>query len=64
MVQAHLENLGLSFILGDSVKAFDRNQAELKSGRRLAFDVLVLAVGVRPNMELIQRPAERSPVES
>lgn len=54
MVQAHLENLGLSFILGDSVKAFDRNQAELKSGRRLAFDVLVLAVGVRPNMELIQ----------
>lgn len=54
MVQAHLEALGLSFILGDSVKEFRGSTAELKSGKTLDFDVLVLAVGVRPNTELVK----------
>jgi len=53
MVQNHLESLGISFILGDAVAQFDGNTATLKSGNQVAFDVLVVAVGVRPNTNLM-----------
>lgn len=53
LVQKHIEKQGISFTLGDSVTAFDKNTAILKSGKRLDFDVLVIAVGVRPNTELV-----------
>ncbi|MDR1588859.1 MAG: FAD-dependent oxidoreductase [Oscillospiraceae bacterium] len=49
----HLEQNGLTFYLGDSVKLFDGNTANLQSGARVEFDVLVLAVGVRPNTALV-----------
>ena len=54
MVQAHLESLGLSFLLSDSVQRFDGTTAYLKSGKTVEFDVLVVAVGVRPNTELVK----------
>lgn len=54
LVQAHMEQKGVRFILGDSVKSFAGNTATLASGRQLDFDVLVIAVGVRPNTALVE----------
>lgn len=53
-VQAHLEKQGLAFHLGDTVARFSGNTATLQSGASVNFDVLVLAVGVRPNVSLVQ----------
>lgn len=54
-VQAHLEReLGLRFILGDSVSGFAGNVATLASGGTVEFDILVVAVGVAPNVELVK----------
>lgn len=53
MVQEHIEKHGVVFTLSDSVKVFTKNTATLQSGKKIPFDVLVLAVGVRPNTELI-----------
>ncbi|MFA7117954.1 MAG: FAD-dependent oxidoreductase [Sphaerochaetaceae bacterium] len=52
-VRSHLEKNGLNFILGDSVASFAPNEATLTSGQKVAFDILVLAVGVRPNTSLV-----------
>lgn len=54
MVQRHIEGQGIEFHLSDSVQRFEPGKAHLKSGKTLEFDVLVLAVGVRPNTSLIQ----------
>ncbi|MGN0648401.1 MAG: NAD(P)/FAD-dependent oxidoreductase [Oscillospiraceae bacterium] len=52
-VQAHLEHNGIEFLMGDSVKSFAQNTAEMQSGRQIPFDILVMAVGVRPNTSLV-----------
>ncbi len=52
-VQAHLEQNGIEFFMSDSVKSFDGNVALMQSGKQVDFDVLVTAVGVRPNTALI-----------
>jgi Pyridine nucleotide-disulphide oxidoreductase. len=54
IVKAHLERQGLAFILSDSVKSFDSGRAILTGGREIEFDILIIAVGVRPNVELIK----------
>lgn len=53
IVQAHLERQQLEFILSDSVQAFEANSAVLTSGKKYEFDVLIVAVGVRPNTTLV-----------
>lgn len=53
-VQKHLEENGISFMLSDSAVRFDGNTAFMKSGCEVEFDVLVLAVGVRPNTALLK----------
>ncbi|HHZ06033.1 MAG TPA: NAD(P)/FAD-dependent oxidoreductase [Clostridiales bacterium] len=53
MVQKHIEDNGIKFTLSDSVAQFDKNTATLKSGKVIEFDVLVIAVGVRPNTQLV-----------
>ena len=53
MMQKHLENNGISFLLSDSAERFDGNTAFMKSGKTVSFDVLVLAVGVRANTSLV-----------
>lgn len=53
-VQAVLERQGMEFFLGDSVAKFQGDTALLKSGTKVEFDVLVLAVGVRPNVDLVK----------
>ena len=53
-VQRHLESNGISFLLGDTAVRFDKNTAYMKSGKTVDFDILVLAVGVRANAELVR----------
>ncbi|MDR0838087.1 MAG: FAD-dependent oxidoreductase [Oscillospiraceae bacterium] len=55
IIKTRLEEEGIKFYLGDSVGKFTENTATLKeSGEVLGFDVLVLAVGVRPNIALVK----------
>ena len=54
IVQKHVEAQGITFHLSDSVARFEPHTAHLKSGATVDFDVLVLAVGVRPNAQLVQ----------
>lgn len=53
-MQNVLEEHGVSFILGDSVSAFDKHTATFNSGKTVDFDILILAVGVRANTALIK----------
>ena len=54
IVQKHLEANGLAFMLGDTAVRFEGNAALMKSGKRVEFDVLVLAVGVRAETGLVK----------
>ena len=54
VVQKHLEQNGIVFMLGDTVERFEGNRACMKSGSTVDFDLLVLAVGVRANSEIIR----------
>ena len=54
MMQAELEAHGISFLLGDTATRFKGNTAVMKSGKTLDFDILILAVGVRPNVSLVK----------
>ena len=53
IVQRQMENHGINFVLADGASRFEDKKAFLKSGREIEFDVLVVAVGVRPNTSLI-----------
>lgn len=52
IVKDFLEDKGLKFYLNDSVAKFTSHTATLKSGEILDFDMVIVAVGVRPNVEL------------
>ena len=54
MMQNHLEKNGISFILGTSAKEFQGGHAVMQNGAEVDFDVLVLAVGVRANTQLVK----------
>lgn len=54
IVQRELEAKGARFFLSDSVKQFEEGTAHLVSGKTVGFDLLVVAVGVRPNVELVK----------
>ena len=54
IMQKHLEQNGINFMLNDSAISFDKNTAFMKSGKTVRFDVLVRAVGVRANTSLIK----------
>lgn len=53
IMQEFLEEHGLEFILSDSVAEFEDGKAHLNSGKAVEFDTVVIAVGVRPNTELV-----------
>ncbi|NLK87437.1 MAG: NAD(P)/FAD-dependent oxidoreductase [Clostridiaceae bacterium] len=53
IVQKHIEKTNIAFILGQSVSRFDGQTAYLSGGGKVDFDILVAAVGVRPNVSLI-----------
>ena len=54
IVQRHLEERGIRFLLADSAVKFEKNVALMKSGKTVEFDALVLAVGVRANTALVK----------
>ena len=53
IVKKHIVEKGIEFILSDSVDEFKDGEAVLKSGKKVDFDIVVVAVGVRPNVGLI-----------
>lgn len=52
-MQKHIEKQGVRFILGTSADELTEHSAKLKNGVTVDFDMLIIAVGVRPNTELI-----------
>lgn len=55
IVQRQLEDKGVKFILKSSVSSFTgENSATLTNGDEVKFDILVVAVGVRANVELVK----------
>lgn len=54
IMQKHLEANGIGFILGTSAKEFKGNKAIMQNGDTVPFDILVMAVGVRPNTALVK----------
>ena len=55
LVKEKLERRGINLMLADTVEKFeDANTAKMKSGKTVEFDVLVMAVGVRPNLGLLK----------
>jgi NAD(P)H-nitrite reductase large subunit len=58
IVQNHLESNGLEFRLAANIKKFKNNTAVLDGGETIDFDILVLAVGVRPNTAILNETAK------
>lgn len=54
LVQSQLEAAGVSFRLGAEIAALTAKEAKLSNGETLPFDILVLAVGCRPNVDLLK----------
>ena len=54
LVQKHIESKGIELLLASSVKKFAETSAVLENGETVNFDILVLAVGVRPNTSLLK----------
>ena len=52
ILERHLEKNGIRLMLGDTVTRFEGKIARMKSGKAVDFDVLVIAIGVRPNVSL------------
>lgn len=53
-VQSFLEDKGVKFLLNNSVAEFGANSCKMKNGETVDYDIVVLAVGVRPNISLVQ----------
>ena len=53
-VQKHIGKEGIKFVLSDAASSVKGNTISLKSGQKLTYDVLLVAVGVRPNVGLIK----------
>ena len=54
MMQKRLEENEIKFLLSDTAESFEGNTADMKSGKKVDCDVLVLAVGVRANTALVK----------
>ncbi len=56
LLEGHLQEQGVSLCLGDGVAGFEETQSgvtvRLNSGKSIAADIAILAIGVRPNGEL------------
>ena len=54
IVKEHLEEHNIKFFLNNQVTEFKEKQALLADGTAVEFDVLVIAIGVRPNISLVK----------
>lgn len=52
IVTKHIKDKGINLILDDSIKSIDEDKATLSSGKEVEYDIFVIAVGVRANIEL------------
>ncbi|QGA55482.1 NAD(P)/FAD-dependent oxidoreductase [Sulfolobus sp. E5-1-F] len=55
VIQKYLESKGINFILNDSVREIQGKNAITSSGKKIEADMLLIAVGISPNVELAQR---------
>lgn len=53
-VKSRLEAAGIELMLGDTAARFEGSKAIMRSGAEVEFDVLVIAVGVRPNISIFK----------
>ena len=54
IMQSHLEKMGIEFMLDDTAVKLENGTAYMKSGKKVDFDILVMAVGVRANISLVK----------
>jgi len=54
IVKEHLEEHNIKFFLNNQVTELKEKQALLADGTAVEFDVLVIAIGVRPNISLVK----------
>ena len=58
LMKSYLQNKGVEFYLSDTIESFQGkqkvNKVNLKSGKNLRCDLVVIAVGVRPNLSLVE----------
>jgi len=54
IIKRHLENNNISFFLNHQIIELSENTAILDDNTEIPFDVLVMAVGVRPNISLLK----------
>ncbi len=59
IMQRYIESKGIKFILGTSVDEFSERSAKLKNGDTVDFDMVIIAVGVRPNTGLVSEAGGR-----
>ncbi|MFW5780045.1 MAG: NAD(P)/FAD-dependent oxidoreductase [Bacillota bacterium] len=52
IVKEHLEKKGIKFKLSAEITGFDKNTALFADGKNESFDILVMAVGVSPNVKI------------
>ena len=50
--QNEMRQNGVELILSDGVKEFFENEIELNSGKKIPYDLIILAIGVKPEIEL------------
>lgn len=59
IVRKKPEERGVRFYLGDCAQRLDEHTAVLKSGKEIPFDLLIVAVGVVPNTEIVRSAGGR-----
>lgn len=52
LAQNELRANGVELILSDGVKKFGKNEIELASGTKVAYDIAILSIGVKPEINL------------
>lgn len=52
LAQNEMRENGINIILQDAVKTFEEKEIELNSGKKIEYDIAILAIGVRPESQL------------
>lgn len=55
IAQNEMKENGVNLFLSDGVESFEGNKIVLKSGKKIDFDIVVMAIGVRPETTLAQK---------
>lgn len=50
--QNEMRNHGVNLILSDGVKSFNNNKVILNSGKKIEYDLAIMAIGVKPDTQL------------